>query len=680
MPERAHVTTASSPEKLTAKTSRAPEKLTESHTLERRYTSKDFTALRAYVQRIPPAVIARTYYDPDDDPHAATPGAMERHLTAMLDALVALALAHGSTALADHLRASIKQHGRPLLTAVTFRMVTEAAQLAALPPRADHPIGAWLRPRVARRLKGEGIATLGELVAFCNRRGASWWRSIPRIGPGRARAIVSWLRRQQPSLQLTIDPDVDSVEQDGVPLIAANLVEVVPTAKVTENGQDSSGESGAAARLTLAPLERLAVPHALSGAQGENRATAFCYIQANHDLDAVRAYLNRFRDQPKTLRAYTKELERFLLWAVVLRGKALSDLRVDDCGAYKDFLKNPDPRFVGERFPRHSPRWRPFALPNSSVAGDGNAPLSATLSPESQRYTVRVLRTAFTWWVDVRYLAGNPWKAVNDPVVIRRERAMKIERALPAGLWRKLRGELDVRSAKEGGATAGAQWRAVRAAILLMGDSGLRREEAASARREELRPSSFGTPERPVWELTIVGKGQRERTVPVSAATLNALRAHWRDRAQDFDGATEEDKQSGPLLSPVIIPWTEASRRRHRSGQGAEGGEGQPAKEAGYTADGLNRLISRMVTELIETMDGLSLDDRVRLGQSNAHAFRHTFGTHSVAEEVPVDVVQKVLGHASLQTTTLYVQAEKQRLVEEVAGYYARVAARKVAP
>lgn len=87
-----------------------------------------------------------------------------------------------------------------------------------------------------------------------------------------------------------------------------------------------------------------------------------------------------------------------------------------------------------------------------------------------------------------------------------------------------------------------------------------------------------------------------------------------------------------------------------------------------------------MVTELIETMDGLSLDDRVRLGQSNAHAFRHTFGTHSVAEEVPVDVVQKVLGHASLQTTTLYVQAEKQRLVEEVAGYYARVAARKVAP
>jgi hypothetical protein len=37
--------------------------------------------LRAWVQRIPPAVIARTYYDPDEDAHAATSGAIEQHLT-----------------------------------------------------------------------------------------------------------------------------------------------------------------------------------------------------------------------------------------------------------------------------------------------------------------------------------------------------------------------------------------------------------------------------------------------------------------------------------------------------------------------------------------------------------------------------------------------------------------------
>ncbi|BDC46140.1 site-specific integrase [Paraburkholderia terrae] len=640
----------------------SPDTLPEKLTLERGYTSKDFTALRAYVQRIPPAVIARTYYDPDEDPHAATSVAMGRHLNRMLDTLVQLALAHGSKALADYLRASIRKHGQPKLTAVTFRMVTEAAQLAAMPPHPDHPIGAWLRPRVTRRLKGEGIATLGELVAFCNRRGASWWRSIPRIGRGRARAIVSWLRRQQTALGLTVDADVDSVEQDCLPLVVAELVEVVPDSNPSGQATDRPTR-----RLTLAPLERLSVPHALSGANGENRSTAFCYIQAKHDLDAVRAYLNRYRDQPKTLRAYTKELERFLLWAVVLRGKALSDLRVDDCEAYKDFLKSPDPRFVGERFARHSPRWRPFALPKSGTSGaDGSASRSATLSPDSQRYAVRALRAAFTWWVDVRYLAGNPWKAVNDPVVVKRACVMKIERALPADLWRKLRDELDARSAEEGA----RQWRAVRAAILLMGDSGLRREEAAIARRENLSPSFYGTLERPVWELTIVGKGQRERTVPVSAATLVALRAHWADRRKVFGAVEDGNPPSGPLLAPVIIPSTDASRRRHRKGRG---GSALHANEAGYTADGLNRLIGRMLNELVETMNALSLDERMRLGRANAHAFRHTFGTQSVAEEVPVDVVQKVLGHASLQTTTIYVQAEKKRMLEEIAGYYSRL-------
>jgi hypothetical protein len=48
------------------------------------------------------------------------------------------------------------------------------------------------------------------------------------------------------------------------------------------------------------------------------------------------------------------------------------------------------------------------------------------------------------------------------------------------------------------------------------------------------------------------------------------------------------------------------------------------------------------------------------------HAFRHTFGTLAAAEDVPVDVIQRMLGHRSLQTTTIYVQAEKRRMMCEV--------------
>ena len=110
----------------------------------------------------------------------------------------------------------------------------------------------------------------------------------------------------------------------------------------------------------LAPFERLAIPTALSGEHGTNRALEFSFIRADHDLAAVQTYLNRYRDRPPTRRAYTRELERLVLWLVIVRGVALSSMTVEDCEAYKDFLKAPADSFVGPRRPRSSGRWRPF--------------------------------------------------------------------------------------------------------------------------------------------------------------------------------------------------------------------------------------------------------------------------------------------------------------------------------
>ncbi|CAE6840593.1 phage integrase family protein [Paraburkholderia haematera] len=178
----------------------------------RTYTRTDFAALRAFVQRIEPAAIARRYYDTDDPelaPHAATPEAMARYLGAMRDELVRLALINGSSVLAEHLKTSIRKHGSAKLTAVTLRMVEQAAQLAAATPSPAHGVGLWFRPLVARRLTAEGITTLQELVDYCNRHGGSWWRSVPRIGPLRARTIVAWLRRHEATLGCRVEADVD---------------------------------------------------------------------------------------------------------------------------------------------------------------------------------------------------------------------------------------------------------------------------------------------------------------------------------------------------------------------------------------------------------------------------------------------------------------------------------------
>ncbi|MPV70477.1 tyrosine-type recombinase/integrase [Burkholderia sp. BE17] len=67
--------------------------------------------------------------------------------------------------------------------------------------------------------------------------------------------------------------------------------------------------------------------------------------------------------------------------------------------------------------------------------------------------------------------------------------------------------------------------------------------------------------------------------------------------------------------------------------------------------------------------------ERRHFARLSPDAFRHTFGTQSVATEVPLDVVQQLLGHASLKTTSMYVTAEQRMRWRELAKYHARLAA-----
>jgi integrase len=345
------------------------------------------------------------------------------------------------------------------------------------------------------------------------------------------------------------------------------------------------------------------------------------------------------------------------------------------------------PSFTGPKRPRASGRWRPFAPEG--------------LSADSQAYAVRVLRAAFAWLVEVRYLAGNPWSAVHEPATVTRELSVQVDRALPAKLWAQVRAALDERCEGSGSGRLDTdedvrQWRAARAAILLMGDSGLRRAEATLARREALRPAEVGddaatsrgnspgasqktspdpvrtTPARTtsairtVWTLTIIGKRRKLRTVPVSGATLAALRTHWADRGRDFD----DPRAQGPLIAPLWIPATHTALERHD----ANSDKTDQKDEVAYTVDALGRLVRRAMQRLTKesaALTAFSADDLVQLANTSAHAFRHTFGTRAVAREMPTDVVQAILGHASLQTTSIYVRAERQRMLAAAARYYA---------
>ncbi|MBX4059121.1 phage integrase family protein, partial [Burkholderia cepacia] len=173
----------------------------------RSYSRTEFTALRARVKGLPIETIERLYFDRD----AVEPVDVAQLLRTMRDDLVAAALRDGSPVLQAHLQAAIAKYGEPRLTPVSLQLIEQvAAQWAVAAPRAEHPVGRWFRPLVAARLEGEGIHTLGELVAFVNRRGGQWWRSVPRIGVGRARVLVAWLRRHAASIGAPVEVDVDA--------------------------------------------------------------------------------------------------------------------------------------------------------------------------------------------------------------------------------------------------------------------------------------------------------------------------------------------------------------------------------------------------------------------------------------------------------------------------------------
>ena len=67
-----------------------------------------------------------------------------------------------------------------------------------------------------------------------------------------------------------------------------------------------------------APLELISLPDDLNGRHGTNRADTYAkLIQADNDLDAIKVWLDEYKDSPQTYRNYRKEAERLLLWSII---------------------------------------------------------------------------------------------------------------------------------------------------------------------------------------------------------------------------------------------------------------------------------------------------------------------------------------------------------------------------
>lgn len=438
-------------------------------------------------------------------------------------------------------------------------------------PRPGDAVAAWFDDRVAQRLAAVGVVSLGDLLALLRRKGPRWHRGVPKMGPQGAARIQGWLQQHEASL--------------GAALPAPAL----PPAPAAQPG--------------IVPLERLLLPAALDGSRGLNRGPAArCSLSVANDLQAVQAWLQQHGDVSHTWRAYRKEAERFLLWAVIERRKPLSSLDGEDCAAYSAFLEAPAPGWTGPRQTgRSNGAWRPFEGP---------------LSCASRAVAVAIVRSLCGWLVRQHYLAANPWQAL-----ARRAAGMPAppQRALSPAQWKQVDRWLDRRGPLPAR-------RRLRFVLRLAYLTGLRLAELAAARVAWLRQETLAG-RRVVWSLRVPGRRGDERDVPLPDAAVESFREYLTDRG--LDRRILSNDPATPLIARL---------------------DGPQALSAA-------RLYEVLVQGFEQCAADLSHADpaaAARIGQASTHWLRHSHALHAAARGVPQDVLQARLGHRSAASTSVY--------------------------
>ena len=198
-------------------------------------------------------------------------------------------------------------------------------------------------------------------------------------------------------------------------------------------------------------------------------------------------------------------------------------------------------------------------------------------------------------------LAKNPLRAVKSP---------KLDKRLPRHL-RIEETERIFESAET--AASDGDFEALRdlAMLELFYSSGIR--------LSELRGLNLGSVDLLSDQVKVLGKGRKERIVPVGSRAVKALRKYLASR--EGVALKGPDRQAvfvsrrGRRLSPATI-----QRRIHRL----------------YTAGGARGF--------------------------RVHSLRHTFATHMMDAGADLRSVQEMLGHASLSTTQIYTHTSVERL------------------
>jgi len=456
------------------------------------------------------------------------------------------------------------------------RAIETLRSLPAPVPHIADAIDQWLPPRVVAALQAHGIRTLADLTVRVPRR-RRWWTAIDGLGAASARLVEAFFSTY-PAL----------TER------ARGLIVAAPSAEV------------------VVPWEQLRVPHEVDGSHGLFRAPrAACLLNASNDYEAIQSWLS-LHESAATQRAYRKEAERLILWAIVERGRALSSLTTDDAIAYRAFLRRPTPRerWVGPSRPRHSVEWRPF---------------TGALAPRSAAYALNVLSALFRWLIEQRYVLANPFAGVK--VKSHAPRAgLDVSRGFSEGEWLLIRSLANGLEWSYGWSVPAAQ--RLRFLLDFGYATGLRASELVGATLADIRQEEHGDH----W-LHVLGKGGKLGKVALPALARTALDQYLVQRRLPVTPARWNP------TTPLVASLDEDGAR--------------------IESTRLWRVLRRFFVLVADAIQDERPTTAEKLRRASPHWMRHTHASHALARGAELIMVRDNLRHASISTTSTYLHSDE---------------------
>jgi len=358
------------------------------------------------------------------------------------------------------------------------------------------------------------------------------------------------------------------------------------------------------------------------------------------DFKQARAFLLSYNGNEATFNAYRREVERLLHWSWLIAKKSIHDLKRADIEKYIQFCQKPPiewigtkkaPRYIekeGKRIP--NPEWRPFvATVSKSEFRKGKSPNTKkySLSQKAVREIFTILGSFYNFLIQEDHAEINPVMHVKQK----------------SRYFTKIQGKQKIRRLSE------LQWNYVIETAEIMAKETpkkhkktlfimtalysmyLRISELVASSRWIPKMCDFYRDQDGLWWFNVIGKGNKQRQIPVSDDMLKALR--------DYRKSMDLPLLPSPTDKSPLIPKT--------LGAG-------PITSSNH----LRKIVQVCFDQTIDRLrEDKFREDADALLEATVHWLRHT-GISDDVKRRPREHVRDDAGHSSSAITDKYIDIE----------------------